>query len=182
MAALERVPPSEILARGSTELLPPSHLTKCIIAMEMRKTSQANSLTHSPRVVRKGCYFVLEVWREVIESIKLCDKIWLFYLTYFFNRIPLTADGGQSVGRQEWKQDDHSRVVVKVLERELEGGTGGFGLGRSPGGGHGNPLQHSCLEIPMDRGAWRAIVHSVANSWTWLKRLSMLAHTGGCNK
>ena len=30
--------------------------------------------------------------------------------------------------------------------------------GRSPGGGHGNPLQHSCLESPMDRGAWRAIV------------------------
>ena len=35
------------------------------------------------------------------------------------------------------------------------------GLGRSPGGGHGNPLQHSCLEIPMDRGARRASVHGV---------------------
>ena len=33
------------------------------------------------------------------------------------------------------------------------------GLGRSPGGGHGNPLQYSCLENPMDRGAWRATVH-----------------------
>ena len=32
---------------------------------------------------------------------------------------------------------------------------------RSPGGGHGNPLQYSCLENPMDRGAWRAIVHRV---------------------
>jgi len=31
-----------------------------------------------------------------------------------------------------------------------------LGLGRSPGGGHGNPLQYSCLENPMDRGAWRA--------------------------
>ena len=30
------------------------------------------------------------------------------------------------------------------------------GLGRSPGGGHGNPLQYSCLENPMDRGAWQA--------------------------
>ena len=38
------------------------------------------------------------------------------------------------------------------------------GLGRSPGGGHGNPLQYSCLENPMDRGAWRATVHSVAES------------------
>ena len=46
------------------------------------------------------------------------------------------------------------------------------GLGRSPGGGHGNPLQYSCLENPMDRGAWRATVHRVAKSWTQLKRLS----------
>ena len=36
------------------------------------------------------------------------------------------------------------------------------GWGRSPGGGHGSPLQHSCLENPMDRGAWRAAVHRVA--------------------
>ena len=36
-----------------------------------------------------------------------------------------------------------------------------LGLERSPGGGHGNPLQYSCLENPMDRGAWRAAVHSV---------------------
>ena len=33
------------------------------------------------------------------------------------------------------------------------------GMGSSPGGGHGNPLQYSCLENPMDRGAWRATVH-----------------------
>ena len=36
------------------------------------------------------------------------------------------------------------------------------GLGRSPGAGHGNPLQYSCLENPMDRGAWQAVVHGVA--------------------
>ena len=42
------------------------------------------------------------------------------------------------------------------------------GLGRSPGGGHGNPLQYSCLENPMDRGAWRATVHGVTKSWTRL--------------
>ena len=40
------------------------------------------------------------------------------------------------------------------------------GLGKSPGGRHDNPLQYSCLENPMDRGAWRATVHRVANSWT----------------
>ena len=37
---------------------------------------------------------------------------------------------------------------------------------RSPGGGHGNPLQYSCLENPKDRGAWRAAVHGVAKSQT----------------
>ena len=43
------------------------------------------------------------------------------------------------------------------------------GLGRSPGGGQGNPLQYSCLENAMDRGARRATVHTVAKSWTRLK-------------
>ena len=42
------------------------------------------------------------------------------------------------------------------------------GLGRSPGGRHGNPLQYSCLENPMDRGAWQATVHVFAKSHTWL--------------
>ena len=39
-------------------------------------------------------------------------------------------------------------------------------LGRSPGGGHGNPLQYSCLENPMDREAWQATVHRVTKSQT----------------
>ena len=41
-------------------------------------------------------------------------------------------------------------------------------LGRFPGGGNGNLLQHSCLENPMDRKAWQATVHGVAKSWTQL--------------
>ena len=44
------------------------------------------------------------------------------------------------------------------------------GSGTSPGEGHGNPLQCSCLENPMDRGAWRATVHGVTKSQTGLKR------------
>ena len=51
------------------------------------------------------------------------------------------------------------------------------GSGRSPGGGHGNPFQYSCLENPMDRGAWRAIVHRVTKSQTRLKQLSMQSLT-----
>ena len=48
------------------------------------------------------------------------------------------------------------------------GDTGDMGLipGSSPGGGNGNPLQNSCLENPMDRGAWWATVHGVAQSRT----------------
>ena len=42
------------------------------------------------------------------------------------------------------------------------------GLGRSPGEGNGNPLQYSCLEISMDRGAWQTTVHGIAKSQTWL--------------
>ena len=44
-------------------------------------------------------------------------------------------------------------------------------LGRCPGGGHGNPFQYSCLEKPMDRGAWWATVHRVTKSQTRLKQL-----------
>ena len=47
------------------------------------------------------------------------------------------------------------------------------GLGRSPGEGNGSPLQYSCMENPMDRGAWQAIVHGVVKSRT---RLSDFTH------
>ena len=50
------------------------------------------------------------------------------------------------------------------------------GLGQYPAGGNGNPLQHSCLENPMDRGAWWATVYRVAKNQTWLNRLSMTEH------
>ena len=47
------------------------------------------------------------------------------------------------------------------------------GSGRSPGEGNSNPLQYSCLENHMDRGAWWATVHGVTKSWTRLKQLSI---------
>ena len=70
-----------------------------------------------------------------------------------------------------------SQVVLVVNNPSATAGdirdTGSIpGSGRSPGGGRGNPLQCSCLENPMDRGAWRAIVHRVAKSQTRLNRLS----------
>ena len=47
------------------------------------------------------------------------------------------------------------------------------GLGRSPGEGNGNPLQYSCLENPMDRGAWQATVHVVKRSCTRLSNFTL---------
>ena len=52
------------------------------------------------------------------------------------------------------------------------------GSGRSPGGGNGNPLQYSCLGNPMDRGAWRAIVHGVAKASYVTERLNNTNPTG----
>ena len=39
---------------------------------------------------------------------------------------------------------------------------------KTPGEGNGNPLQYSCMENPLDRGAWQATVYSIAKNWTWL--------------
>ena len=50
------------------------------------------------------------------------------------------------------------------------------GLGRSPGEGNGNPLQYSCLENPMDGGAWWATVHGVTKSWTRLSDFTLKAY------
>jgi len=53
------------------------------------------------------------------------------------------------------------------------------GLGRSAGEGNGNPLQYSCLENPMDGGAWRATVHGVSKSQTRLSDFTSL-HFNAC--
>ena len=50
-------------------------------------------------------------------------------------------------------------------------------LGRSLGGGNGNPLPYSCLENPTDKGTWWATVHGVTKSWTGLKQLGMHTHS-----
>ena len=61
----------------------------------------------------------------------------------------------------------HVALVVKNLPAnvgDIRDVTFIPGSGRYPGGGNGNPLQHSCLKNPMDRGAWCAAVHGVAKS------------------
>ena len=65
------------------------------------------------------------------------------------------------------KHNSHAVVKNPPADAGDAGDVGSIpGLGRSPGEGNGNPPQCSCLENPMDRGAWRAAVHGVAQSRT----------------
>ena len=67
--------------------------------------------------------------------------------------ILLTDIGGSEVKASAWNAGDLGLIS---------------GSGRSPGEGNGNPLQYSCLENPMEGGAWYASVHGVEKSWTRL--------------
>ena len=97
--------------------------------------------------------------------------------SYFINFKTLTADQSAGVQVGLWV----SQVVLVMKNQPTNSGdireTALIpGSGRCPGGGHGNPLWCSCLENPMDRGAWWATVYRVAKSQTLLKWLSMHAH------
>ena len=115
----------------------------------------------------------------------------------FFFRLSSGQEESLPVWRWDWKMDlmakCHDTSCVRPLispESHMPDGAGGkepacqcsrykrhgFNLwvGKIPGGGRDSPLQYSCLENPMDRGAWQATVHRVANSWMWPKQLSML--------
>ena len=70
---------------------------------------------------------------------------------------PLWNNWGFS-GDSDGKESAHSAGHLGLIPE----------LGRSPGGGHGNPHQYSCLKNSMDRGAWRATVHDVTKSQTRL--------------
>ena len=68
----------------------------------------------------------------------------------------------------QW-ENMHVEILVKNLAAsvgDLRDAGSVPGLGRSSGGGHGNPFQYSCLQNPMDRGAWQATVQRVAQSQT----------------
>ena len=79
--------------------------------------------------------------------------VYLLKITMVYSGFP-----GDSVGKESTCNAGDTEDVGSIP-----------GSGRSPGGGHGNPLQYSYLENSMDRRAWRATVHRVAKSWTQLK-------------
>ena len=91
--------------------------------------------------------------------------------------LSLSVSLGQSWGRALFGVQILSRgfpdgsVVKNLPANAVDAGYSGLipGSGRSPGGENGNPLQYSCQENLMDRGAWWAMVHGVTKSWTQLK-------------
>ena len=86
----------------------------------------------------------------------------------------LTSEPPSVVGIQVLPLKWASQVVVGVKNLPANAGDAGSipGPGRFPGGGHGNLLQYSCLENPMDRGAWQATVLGVTKRRTRLKQSS----------
>ena len=102
----------------------------------------------------------------------LSSNIWMVFI---FPQLALSSDVFWDSQVAQWW-----RIHLPVQEMRCRRPGFDPGLGRSPGGGHGNPLQYSCLKNPMDRGAWRTTVHGVAKSQI---RLSNWAHAqGGSNR
>ena len=136
-------------------------------------------------------------WRATVHGVTrswtrwsdwVCTHIRAFTFTLWatFNvqsKINTISKGAANSNNTKTKQLQRIRVALVV--KNLPANTGDIRdagsiprSGRSPGGGHGNPLQYYCLETPMDRGAWQATVHRITQSWTWLKWLSTHTHTG----
>ena len=70
------------------------------------------------------------------------------------------------VRKTEYSAKEEMQMANRYMKRCLTFQIMIPGLGRTLGGGHGNPLQYSCLENPMEREAWQATVHVVTKSWT----------------
>ena len=113
----------------------------------------------------------------------------------YWSRLPFPSPGGlpdpgiepmsPALQAESLPSEAPSQVALVVKNpsanaEDLRDAGSMLGSGRSPGEGHGNSLQYSGLENPMDRGAWWATVHRDVQSRTRLKRLSTAAQHRGC--
>ena len=94
------------------------------------------------------------------DYVRLFLFLLFFKINFYWSMVALVLPHGSAVKNPLAMQETQETQVRSLGQED------------SPGGGHGNPLQYSCLEKPMDRGAWRVTDYGVAKSRTWLQRLS----------
>ena len=103
------------------------------------------------------------------QEVIVLDCFWLWVLDNSVRRSSLMISLARILELSRWLSGQESAWQCRRHERPRFDPW----VGRSPGEGHRNPLQYSCLENPMDRGAWPTTVHRVTQSRTRLKQLSM---------
>ena len=154
---------STVVSHGSS-LLCAESLAACIITD--RNTPLSLSMLGQCHISQKELDIKLKDWPVVMGSLTpygITEKQLLMS-----SDIPsksTTATGTEVLNQLLWFLGGSHGKESSCSARDLASIPG---LGRSPGGGHGNPLQYSCLENPMDREAWWATGHGVAKSRTWL--------------
>ena len=111
-------------------------------------------------------------WDVWMASLTWWTWVWASSRSWWWTGEPgvLQSMGSQRVGHDWVTEQQQVALVVKNLPANAEFSPR---VGKIPWSRNGYPLQYSCLESPTDRGAWWATVHGVAESQTWLKRLSM---------
>ena len=135
--------------RGRTE----SDTTEVIQQQQEEKAAKEFE-KEQPVKQEPGRYSITESKKpEAFRFPVLCSSTLLF-LCFMHSSVFLGFPGGAGGKESTCHCRSHKRRRFELW------------LGRSPGGGHGNPLRYSCLENPMDRGTWWATVHGVTKSWT----------------
>ena len=120
-------------------------------------------LGSSFRLIKSSVSSSLDCSSKLLAGKATTCSLWVFLSPHLYTLMLLLGFPGGLVGKEPACNAGDAGDMGSIP-----------GSGRSPGGGHSNPLQYSCLENPMDRGAWWAIAHN-SQSQTRLKWLSMHA-------
>ena len=164
--------------------------TDSSISAQAKASTRSKALVRNPVEVQSKNLYLLLWWKELSSITNVSGKpqlAWDQASDYGDNR---NRSRNWQTGAENTNSLDQERNSgIETEKHSAQGNTWAFqsvclpmqeiwdmgsipGLGRFPGGGHGNTLQYSCPENSMDRGAWRATVHGVAKSWIWMKLLS----------
>ena len=113
-------------------------------------TARIFMISHIYEPWLKNSKYPIKIWFTTVSHCIAVDCWSKYYVLYFVNYVLYSIPGGSDGKESACNERDLSLIL---------------GLGKSPGGGHGNPFQYSCLENPMDRGAWPATVHGVTKEF-----------------